>query len=59
MKYGIKFFAAAPIISPGGSIIGAACLMDKKAKQFSKENLEMLQDFASLAMKEIELRPCR
>ena len=56
--FGLKFFAGAPIITPDGFRLGGVCVIDKKPREFSVANQQVLQDLASRAMHEIKKRIC-
>lgn len=49
----IRFYAGAPIIATDGSRIGAFCIKDRKPRQFSTREVEILRGFAAIAMSEI------
>ena len=54
---GIRFYAGAPLVSPGGKRTGTFCVIDVKARpEFGPDEVGMLQDFAFLFMEELELR---
>jgi PAS domain S-box-containing protein len=55
-KFGLRFYAGAPIITPDGYNIGTVCVVDKKERTFSKKEQDQLVRFARLAMHEIGLR---
>ncbi|GAA4334275.1 GAF domain-containing protein [Flaviaesturariibacter amylovorans] len=55
-EFGLRFYAGAPIISPTGESIGTVCVVDKGTRDFSEEDIRMLQYFANVAMNEIIAR---
>ena len=50
---GIRFYAGAPIRGPHGYRVGTLCLIDKSPRGFSKEDQEVLQDFAAIVEAEL------
>lgn len=55
--YGLRFYAAAPLITSDGYNIGAVCVIDKKPREFSESDQKMLESLASFVMEEIEKTP--
>ena len=55
-SFGLKFYAGAPLITSDGYNIGTVCLVDKKSRDFSEKEMEMLEDLAAVVMDEIEIR---
>jgi PAS domain-containing protein len=55
-KFGLRFYAGAPLITPDGFTIGSLSIMDKIPRVFKDEDQEILQDFARTVMDQIELR---
>ena len=55
-KFGLRFYAGAPLTTLDGFNIGTVCILDKKARFFNKEQIELLKDFASLIMENLYLR---
>jgi len=53
---GLRFYAAAPIITEDGFNIGAVCIVDNEPRKFSADNQQKLQEVADMVMKEIEKR---
>lgn len=51
----IRFYAGVPIRSNEGLPIGTLCVLDSKPKTLKPEELELLQDLASIVTKEIQL----
>jgi len=55
-KFGLRFYAASPLITKEGLNIGAVCVMDKKERSITIAEENRLQRFARLVMLEIELK---
>jgi signal transduction histidine kinase len=55
-EFGLRFYAAAPLITAGGHIIGTIALVDKKEKPFSENQKNQLVKFAQMVMHDVELR---
>jgi PAS domain S-box-containing protein len=55
-KFGLRFYAGAPLITPDGYNIGTVCIVDKKERTFTSKEQEQLVRFAKLAIHEIEIR---
>jgi diguanylate cyclase (GGDEF)-like protein len=53
---GIRFFAAAPLISRNNEKLGYLCIADYQARDFPQENIQILESFAGIIMSELELR---
>lgn len=49
----IRFYAGCPIKSLNGSRLGTLCIIDGKARAFSKQDLEFLKDIASMVEREL------
>lgn len=53
----IRFYAGAPLLTPGGQQIGALCVVDSKPHlAFGSEQVEVLTDLARIVVSELELR---
>ena len=53
----IRFYAGAPLLTPGGQSIGALCVVDSKPHAvFGIEQIEVLTDLARIVLSELELR---
>ncbi|MCC9166363.1 GAF domain-containing protein [Pontibacter harenae] len=55
-SFGLRFYAAAPLVTPDGYRIGAVCVADKQPRKFNDEDKRILEGLASLVMEEIETR---
>ncbi len=54
-RTGIRFYAAAPLITEQGLALGALCVFDHVVRAVSREDVEALSDLAGLLMAQIEL----
>ena len=53
---GFRFYAGAPIVLANGFRVGSVCLMDYEARsEFDDRDEEILKDFASIVVDELEL----
>jgi len=50
----IKFYAGAPLVGSNGERYGTLCIVDLVQRAFTAENYAMLNNFAALAVEEIE-----
>lgn len=53
---GVRFYAAAPIVTHDGFRLGTVNVLDTRVRQASEEQLQTLHDLAALVMDQIELR---
>ncbi len=49
-------FAAVPLRTHDGHVIGTLCVFDRRARSFTEEELDDLRQLAAVAMRELELR---
>ncbi|HBC58163.1 MAG TPA: GGDEF domain-containing protein, partial [Gammaproteobacteria bacterium] len=49
----IRFYAGCPISVPDGHKMGTLCIIDRKPRQLSQEDLELLQDLANMVGQEL------
>ncbi|MEJ5960982.1 GAF domain-containing sensor histidine kinase [Pedobacter immunditicola] len=49
-NFDVKFYAAAPLVSKDGVLMGNFCLLDNQQGFLSSEKEELLNDFAAMAM---------
>lgn len=54
--YGVQAYAGIPLRTSDGQTLGSFCAFDEKPRQWTEEELTTLQDLATAAMTEIELR---
>lgn len=52
----IRSYAGVPLQTPDGYNVGALCAIDVVPRHFSDEHIELLKNFASLVVDELELR---
>ena len=55
-EFGLRFYAAAPIVSPEQQIIGTMCLVDQKPRSLTEHEKAILSDLARVVMEQTELR---
>lgn len=55
-KMGVRFYAAAPLITHDGYRLGTMNIIDFTAREFDAENQRTLEQFAGLVMDQMELR---
>ena len=53
---GVRFYAGAPLQTPGGHRIGTLCVLDTVPRRFSEEETSRLEDLAGMVMSELERR---
>ncbi len=51
----VRFYAGVPIILNGGYPVATICIMDLEPRNFSAEELEILQEISGLVKREFEL----
>jgi len=49
----IRFYAGCPLNAPNGRKLGTLCIIDRQPRSFGKEDLEALQDLASMVEREL------
>jgi diguanylate cyclase (GGDEF)-like protein len=52
----IRSYLGVPLMTPDGYNVGALCAIDRRPREFSEEQTQMLASFASLVVDELELR---
>lgn len=55
-KFGLKFYAAAPLKTSDGYNLGTFCIIDKKQRYLTEPQKEILQRLADIVIDEMELR---
>ena len=52
----LRFYAGAPLIGPGGAVVGTLCAMDTQPREITAVQTDILIDLASIVVDELELR---
>jgi diguanylate cyclase (GGDEF)-like protein len=52
----IRFYAGAPLRSPQGHNLGTLCVIDRRPREFTPEQVALLKLMADLVMRELDLR---
>lgn len=55
-EFGLRFYAAAPLITRRGHRLGALAVMGFEPRDFAQEDRDTLHDLAALVMEQMELR---
>ena len=55
-EFGVRFYAAAPILTDDGYALGVVCIIDRVPRQFSVAQLSVLTSLSQIALQQIELR---
>lgn len=55
-KFGLQFYAAAPLRTTDGHRLGTLCIIDREPRVFSPRQAELLQRLAEIVMDAMELR---
>ena len=55
-EFGLRFYAGAPIITSDGFPIGTVCIVDKEPRKITKVEENMLKEFASMVISELDER---
>jgi PAS domain S-box-containing protein len=55
-ELGLRFYAAAPLITHDGYKLGTLCIIDKQPRELTESQKANLQDLAAVVMDQIELR---
>lgn len=58
-QHGVNAYAGVPLRDDEGHAVGTLCVMNREARAFSREDLEMLEDLAGAAASEISLNAIR
>lgn len=53
---GVRFYVSVPLTTKDGFHIGTVCVIDTKAHDAGPQDVELLTEFAEMAMEELELR---
>lgn len=55
-EFGLRFYAGVPLRTHDGYNLGTLCVIDKKAREISSDDVANLEDLASVVMDQMELR---
>jgi len=55
-KFGLQFYAAAPLRTHDGHRLGTLCILDREPRMFSPRQADVLQRLSEIVMDEMELR---
>lgn len=56
VEKGIRFYAGAPLVVPGGFRLGTLCIIDTEPRRFQGSDVDRLVDLARMVSDELELR---
>jgi len=54
--HGVRFYAGAPLVAPGGQRLGTVCVLDTEPRSPDADTLACLSDLAAMVVDELELR---
>lgn len=55
-EFGLRFYAAAPLVTSDGFGLGTLCIIDKAPRSVTDDDIADLEDLASLVIDQLELR---
>ncbi|MEA2719204.1 MAG: phosphoserine phosphatase RsbU/P [Candidatus Eremiobacteraeota bacterium] len=55
-KFGLQFYAAAPLRTATGHRLGTLCIIDREPRMFSPRQADVLQRLSEIVVDELELR---
>jgi GAF domain-containing protein len=55
-EFGLRFYAGSPLKTHDGFNLGTLCVIDKKPRALTPQQLALLDDLAALVIDELELR---
>lgn len=51
----IRFYAGMPLLTPEGLALGSLCIIDRKPRQLTEEDQQVLRDLATLVMAQVQM----
>lgn len=55
-RFGLQFYAAAPLRTADGHRLGTLCIIDREPRMFSPRQADLLQHLSAIVIDEMELR---
>lgn len=55
----IRFYAGAPLITPDGYRMGTLCAIDRRPRELTEDQKQLLQDFSIIVVDQLELKLAR
>ncbi len=55
-EFGLRFYAAAPLVTAEGQSLGTLCVIDRQPRQLDDRERSLLSDLGDLVVRELELR---
>jgi tRNA A-37 threonylcarbamoyl transferase component Bud32 len=55
-EFGLQFYAGVPLRTPDGYNLGTFCILDRQPREFTDEDIRMLEDLAAIVMNDLEMR---
>jgi two-component sensor histidine kinase len=56
LAFGLRFYAGVPLRTSDGYNLGTLCVIDRQARPISQDEIDELEDLASVVMDQLELR---
>jgi GAF domain-containing protein len=53
---GMQFYAGVPLRTPDGYNLGTLCVLDQKPREFTDDEVKMLENLAAIVMNDLDLR---
>ena len=55
-EFGLRFYAAAPLVTKDNHSLGTLCVIDKQPREVTESEMRVLQDLAAIVVDELDLR---